>query len=461
VRRPLLLGGVVAAATIVGVLIACSSNSPLPIGYCDSGSTPCDSTSYDAAGDAGDAALATDSSNTAGFTDGWVRVPWQRACSLYQPAAPQALANIPEMHWRACPDGIAGCQELALDWPTDLKPAALSIFGFSAATDTDGSALLSFGRSYTETNTESVVWNAANGYIAAWRLTGETSCSQVNTSISSGQMSVMANDLQFDGGLVSGTYHEVVGAPRDLLAKTSPDYTFAATAFGAGLMEEASASPQVGKYRFGEGELEVYRDRATGSVDTLRGEGGPPPSVQYSQIVGDTVYAVSPPNIVTWKAGVGLRNLIVAPDGNTLEHGFATDGVSMIWVESSNADSSQISHTNIVYESPLTDNPASITPKAILSSVGFVCSAAYCVPHLSGGYLTIQQFDPTVIFATIIMSRLSDGAFWRMQSSASLHEAWGEGYVLNGEWWHEASYYGANTTIQRFPLAALGAPSTD
>lgn len=384
------------------------------------------------------------------FTTGWERVAWAPNCPLFQP---KDLSVVPVPNWVACSSGRSGCTEMARDWST--RPDATAPVVYERSSSPTSTEILLY-REYSTYQYEYVVWDTSHGVEAAWRSNGDgTQCIEVLGDIAAGTVSL--TEAEYLGSKSVQTYAQVYGSAAETMAKASPDYTFtpADIGFSSSLqMSVASASPSVATLFFGQLDLMGIRDRVANSVDPLDAGAGTRVEVNpYYSVVGDDVFFSSTGGIYAWSRGQGLQ-LLVPSTGSAYEHDVASDGTTLIWIESTNPTSSGFANASL-FASPAATTAAGLSPHKIID---INCTARLCESTIGGGYATVGLNPLSGTTHQFLLVRLSDNAYWTLANGST--DLWGVGKVVNSELWIPA-LVGGYDTVERVDISSLGAPSTD
>jgi hypothetical protein len=469
--RTALLAGTAAIATIAVTSAVSSCNAGTgPIGpgackgmSCEAGSVreaEVDAFNADAQGVA-EGSPFPNYDGPAGFSDGWTQAPWAAGCTMLQPGSPSVLSSVPTLTWETCPSGRSGCRDLVRNWgdPNDMLTSDWSVTASPA-----GVARLSFLRDYAPAYRERLVWDDDQGVVAAWRFPGDASCASLRSGdLSDGLLTLTVAHLT--NPTTVSSYVEVVGAPSELLTKQQPDYSFCNQDLGAYpcpttlILSQATGNDKViGMYFDAVSRLTV-RDAVTGKTDPLKmSDGGLRLTTPAFVVTGTDILYSDSMTVYLWRLGIGETPLISPPDNFHAEHDVASDGSSLVWVESSGYDGAQF-HSSTLYTIPYPLDSGTVAPRALAA---WVCPAAACGVQLENGYVTSPTWAATSeggspMHAQVLVVRLNDGATWQVVPDQGL--VFGSTFVVNNELWLPYTDVPHSVTgIQRILLSALGTP---
>jgi hypothetical protein len=449
-RRVLLLSALLASGAVVGVACVGSLGTPAQsdadAGESRDGGGTTESSLPPPEASVGDG--GADGSAVPHFVDGWSRAAWASSqCEVYVAPEP-ASAAVPPLTWRPCSSGRAGCQELALDWASSKYAAVYSLSGGKTAT---GRARLFFARTYSPYQIEYVEWTEESGVVAAWRDNGAAGCLMIPpASTPDGVVALTAALLGANERVQE--YRQVVGTSAQLLTKTQADYVFSNADIGGSdalVMSQSSANGNVVTMEFGQSNNMAVRDRSRGTVDAM----GHAYVHTGQSIVNSSVFFAGTSSVQVWNAGGGGATALVAR-ASAVAHDVASDGQSIVWIESSNPDGQGRYQTAALFSSPFASTVAGIASSHVLD---VKCTSLYCATTLSDGFVTARGAG-----SESIVVRLSNGAVSVLAPliTSSVSEVWDSpGFVINGDVWQSWANLlrvsGKNQGIQRISVGAL------
>jgi hypothetical protein len=156
-----------------------------------------------------------------------------------------------------------------------------------------------------------------------------------------------------------------------------------------------------------------------------------------------------------WTKAQGARRIVTTPQG-VLAHSLATDGTTMVWLESSDYQNGV--YQNVVVKSaPHTSEPSAVIPTT-RANIG--CGTLICATVVSEGWASWGGPRRNLKQSAIEVMRLSDGARWTLEPAPG--EFLTPGKALQGKLYYQDNITtGDKLGVQRLDVTALGAPDTD
>ncbi len=234
-----------------------------------------------------------------------------------------------------------------------------------------------------------------------------------------------------------------------LQGRSTPDYQFPGKALGGGWVEASPATNSLMGLFVGATMSQFVLDRATGTVTSL----GNALTIKPQAIADHLWWAgVQSDRVVmmTWTHADG-STVFYDPGAGVAVHDIATDGTWMSWVESSSPDGQGGYLSSVLYMSPYVTDPKLLTKTKVRDGV---CPASLCGANMSNGFLE-QGVATSQTDSGVRIIRMSDLAQWYLPEPPSPH-------VLRLGWRGiDYFYMPFDKTVIRFPVAGLGAPTTD
>jgi hypothetical protein len=385
----------------------------------------------------------------AGFTEGWTRVPWSEpTCGFYQPGSPAVLAQVPPLAWKPCASGRPGCEALQHDWN---KPT--SSVGIAASWVAAGHVHLLLQRSYGGYQAEWVLWREDQGIVGAWRQNGNDACLAVSGP-AQGEGVVFAQNVRRAPNDVAQYRIGIGDVPA--LAAPQPTHVIDASALPTAntLLVLTSSSPTwLAMWLDSTGSILVY-ERDGGAIHLMKDDAGGYSSPEAATIAGDGVFfnALEP---YAWTKAAGARRLVTTVPG-VFAHSLATDGTTMVWLEST--DYRNGAYQSVAVKSaPHTTEPSALVP-SLRAQTG--CGSLICGTIVSEGWASWGGPRRSLNQFAIEVLRLSDGARWSLEPASG--ERLAPGKALQGKIYYPHVDLNTSTNgIQRLDVSALGAPETD
>ncbi len=381
--------------------------------------------------------------------DGWKPAAWAAPCPIYEPASPSVLASVPPLAWGACSfqPKVGNCAaELQVNWASPLG------FGYMVTylADVGGKVQVSTTRSYDGERTEWVIADETAVH-AAWRVESLDTCLMQVTSRPDGEGQVVATERP--GKNLFGPYHAIWGSALTLSSRLTPNDTFTSSDLGAPSNFAAVRSAAAGGlslYQFDALGLVAIRKQASNTT-ALQATTGLLPAVTLPDAVFFTRTEPDRSYLAVWTDKDGLQ-VLFDPGANAYVHDVASDGVTLTWIASSGLSNGEFASSTL-YRSPFGTTSAQLAPTKLLTGV---CATIDCHSRISGGHLFVaHSMAGGTGVPDVYIVRLSDGGAWLLEQPVP-QTPWSDGWVIGSDLYLHVFQH----TIQRIPLASLGAPIT-